>query len=253
MITSRNSSNTLMIHSFKSKFLLGDDISINIDVILEETPPSNIIEKRIKFNDKFLVNINQDDIITFDDGLVQQIELIKLFDPKKNQIIFFPSFGLIRPDNILPNPIENSIAHSNKLLYLSTFMSSAEIWDLMSLKYKLGMHGWYHLNLNLNQDIDSLSTKERFKAIKDDAYKCVTEYYKFINPFINDYINNNILELYYCTPYNCYNELQEIYIGYLIKFIDEIFLIDISKKLIVFSHERIPIENFIKEIHNAIM
>ena len=248
MVVEFNKIQTLMIHSYQSKILLGDNSSINIDTILHKDK-NGLVRFSDKFNDK--LNL-EETIITFDDGLVQQIEVIKLFG-HKHQVIFFPSFGLIRPDNILPNPIENSMAHSNKLLYLSTFMSSAEIWDLVHLKYKLGMHGWYHLNLNLNHDIDKLTTLEKLRSIKDDAKKCVEEYYKYLKPVLEDYIIDGILTLYFCTPYNCMNELQKIYIEFLVVFIQKTFTINIPKKLIIFSHERISIENFIKDIHNAIM
>ena len=241
-----NVSKTLMIHSYQSKILQGDTSSeLHLDDIM------NIG----RLSSEFIEKLNQQKtIITFDDGLYQQIELIKLFDPNENQVIFFPSFGLVRPEDVLPKPIENSIAHSNKLLYLSTFMSSAEIWDLMRLKYKLGMHGWYHLNLNLNQnDIGSLTTLEKLRLLKDDSTKCVQEYYKYIEPFIDDYIIDNELVLYFCTPYNCMNDMQKIYIDLLADSLQKTFTTNIPIKLQVFSNERIPIENFIKEIHNAVI
>ena len=242
-----NKRKTIMVHSYqvldkivKSKFVGDTSSNFILDLILDNN------DLNIQVRDLF-----KDYIITFDDGLYQQIEVIKLF---KQNPIFFPSFGLLRPENISPNPIENSIAHSMKKIYLSTFMSSTEVWDLVHSGAKLGMHGWYHLNLNLNHsDINTLSTLEKYRLFKEDARKCAEAYSSYITPIIDQYIVDGELELYFCTPYNCLNNFQKDYINLLCHYLNINFAIDIPKKLIVFSNERTSIENFIKDIQNAII
>ena len=243
-----NKKKTIMVHSHqvldsnvKSRFVGDSSSEFILDLILDHT---NELKRQV-------TTLFKDYIITFDDGLYQQIEVIKLF---KQKSIFFPSFGLIRPEHILPHPIENSIAHSMKKIYLSTFMSSTEVWDLVHSGFKLGMHGWYHLNLNLNHlDIDNLTTLEKYKLFREDARKCAEAYSNYITPVIDQYIIDGELELYFCTPYNCLNTFQKDYINLLCHYLDINFAIDIPKKLIVFSNERTPIENFIKDIQNAII
>lgn len=228
---------TLMIHSFQSNFegIPGDnDSKLHLEMIMDE----NGLKK------EFMEYINQFEYITFDDGLYVQTKLIKLFP--KEKVIFFPSFGLMRPEEIQPKPIENSIAHKNKKTSLSTFMTSTEAWDLMQSGYKLGMHGWYHLNLNLNHlDID-IEPKTRLKLIRDDAKKCAETYLSYMEDLIKGG-SSGYTELYFCTPYNCLNDLQRIYIEFLAHYLETLTAINIPKKLIIFSYERIPIENFIKE------
>ena len=170
-----NKKKTIMVHSHqvldsnvKSRFVGDSSSEFILDLILDHT---NELKRQV-------TTLFKDYIITFDDGLYQQIEVIKLF---KQKSIFFPSFGLIRPEQILPHPIENSIAHSMKKIYLSTFMSSTEVWDLVHSGFKLGMHGWYHLNLNLNHlDIDNLTTLEKYKLFREDARKCAEAYSNYI-------------------------------------------------------------------------
>lgn len=229
MIIEYNSKKTLMIHSFQSIFreYVGDSES---ELLLED-----ILESPGIFKKSFEEKLNEFDYITFDDGLYQQIEFIKLFP--KDKVIFFPSFGLLRPNGIQPNPIENSIAHSNKNTSLSTFMSSTEVWDLVQSGYKIGMHGWYHLNLNLNHHDIDYEFRRKLKILKDDAKKCVEAYLKYVPEY---------KEIYFCTPYNCLNENQQLYIGFLSHFLEQFNIKPL--KLIVFSNERTSIENFVKEI-----
>lgn len=250
----KNKQKTLMIHSFKSLMNLipHDGISeFTLEDVLDLT--SNKIKLKEEINKQL-----EDYLITFDDGLYQQIELIKLFKPEK--VIFFPSFGLIRPPEMEPIPIENSYAHKHKNTSLSTFMTSTEVWNLMHSGYKLGMHGWYHLNLNLNHNISSITSanpkifKPHIKDIKEDAQKCAKAYIDFILPYLIDYIENEILTLYFCTPYNCYNDYQLLYIQILIEYLNMYLPTNITKiKLIIFSGERESIENFIKDKTNAII
>ena len=241
MIIEYNFNKTIMIHSYISNYFTTDsDSKFNLDLIYDLS--ENCL------TDKFL-ELTRDYIFTFDDGLIQQYNILNLFP--KERTIFFPSFGLLRPKNIQPYPIENSIAHSNKKLYLSTFMSSTEVWDSMQQGYKLGAHGWYHLNLNLNHsDIDTLTFINRIKLLKDDAKKCADAYTTFIYPNYKDYIKDNYLTLYFCTPYNVLNELQKMYIQILAEYLEKnlkTLNINIPSKLKIFSHERISIEDFVVE------
>ena len=238
MIVEYNTKKTLMIHSFQSSFpeYKGD---LNSEFYLQ-----TILEQPGLFKKSFEKELIEFDYITFDDGLYQQIEIIKLFP--KDKVIFFPSFGLLRPNGIQPNPIENSIAHSNKNTSLSTFMTSTEVWDLVHSGYKLGMHGWYHLNLNLNHPDIDIKFKDKLKILKDDAKKCVKAYIEYISD-IDIYKN----EIYFCTPYNCLNEDQKLYISFLLYFLEALNIK--SLKLKVFSYERTSIENFIKESKHAII
>lgn len=249
MIIENNRRKTIMIHSYRSNYFLGDENSIlNLD---------DLLTKDLEFKPR-IKEILKDYIITFDDGLIQQYDIFKLFDfIDRRNIIFFPSFGLLRPNNIQPNPIENSIAHSNKTLYLSTFMSSVEVWDSMQQGIKLGAHGWYHLNLNLNYtDIDTTQLNQdkiTLITIKDDSKKCAHAYFNYIKPFIDEYIIDGCLEFYFCTPYNIYNEKQKIYINYFARTLNLLLKksnIDIPSKLKIFSGERIPIENILNGFYS---
>lgn len=245
-----NNDKTLMIHSFRSEtdIIIGDTTSeFLIDNILDCPKIYSV-----KLSNSFISYSNQFRWLTFDDGLFVQAPLIKLFD--KSKTIFFPSFGLLRPEEIQPNPIENSIAHRNKPVYLSTFMSSIEVWDLVQSGYKLGMHGWYHLNLNLNHhDIDN---SNKLKILKNDAKLCSKAYSEYVLKFPEVFITDGVLELFYCTPYNVLNDLQKLYISFLAHYLENDLkpldlnnsYINIPKKLKIFSRERIPIENFVKEI-----
>jgi len=256
----------LMIHSFSTndekldeKFPNDKISEFKIEKILE----NNILSTKFK-------SLITDYLITFDDGLYQQIKLINLFD--KNKVIFFPSFGLLRDESLPPKPLENSFAHINKTTSLSTFMTSTEVCDLMHTGYRIGMHGWYHLDMrtineynigqleNHNQLGESIKpndrlTKKNFRKFKDiitdiktDAEKCVNEYYQFIIKDLNSYIMDDELILYFCTPYNCINEYQKLYINFVKDFLDKkSFPTNIPKKIKVFSFERESIEKFIKD------
>ena len=241
MIIENNSTKTLMIHSYISEYFNTDKQSkFNLDSIYDKSK-NRLLEA--------FLELTKDYLFTFDDGLIQQSQILYLFP--KDRTIFFPSFGLLRPTNIQPYPIENSIAHSNKKLYLSTFMSSTEVWDSMQQGYKLGAHGWYHLNLNLSHlDINKLTFTEKLKTFKWDAKLCAKKYIEFISKDIEKYINDNLLELYFCTPYNIYNENQKMYILLLANYLEEnlkTLNINIPSKLKIFSGERISIENFLDE------
>lgn len=262
-----NTKPTLMIHSFKGKDFsnsnlinvskfngMDDNINLELDKLLTKNTPIRYL------NETFESSLLQFDYITFDDGLYQQIEFIKLFKLiPKDKIIFFPSFGLLRPEFMPPNPIDNSIAHSNKKSSLSTFMTSTEAWDLMQSGYKLGMHGWYHLNLNLNHsdlNEDGLEGRKNnyLKIIKNDAKNCAKAYAEFVKKLSIVKDISTLDTHYFCTPYNIMNQLQKLYIEFLSQFLEE-YLKEIptlvplipQQKLIIFSHERISIENFIKE------
>lgn len=253
----------LMIHSFSTDDEKLDEIFPNDKI--SEFKIETILENNI-LSTKFKTLIN-DYLITFDDGLYQQIKLINLFD--KDKVIFFPSFGLLRDENLLPKPLENSFAHINKTTSLSTFMTSTEVCDLMHTGYRIGMHGWYHLDMrtineyNIGQleiytqpnEPNDNRIKKKFRKFKDiitdikiDAEKCVDEYYKFIIKDLNSYIIDNELILYFCTPYNCINEYQKLYINFIKDFLDKKSLpTNIPKKIKVFSFERESIEKFIKD------
>lgn len=240
MLIELNRKKTLMIHSYISSNFNTDTTSkFNLDLIFDFSKNSLT---------KTFLDLTKDYIFTFDDGLYQQYQILKLFP--KERTIFFPSFGLLRPETTQPYPIENSIAHSNKTLYLSTFMSSTEVWDSVTQGYKLGSHGWYHLNLNLNHpDIDNLKPYELLKLLKSDAEKSAGEYIKYISSNIKNYIINNTLELYYCTPYNIYNDYQKIYIEFFKTFLEKCLKtlsINIPQKLKIFSFERESIEDFLQ-------
>ena len=237
-----NTEPTIMIHSFKyfknDLNLIGDTSDLELEKLID---PNSIDAFEERF-DKFKY-------ITFDDGLYQQIGLIKLFKRLKSKVIFFPSFGLLRPEELPPNPIDNSIAHSNKTSSLSTFMTSTEAWDLMQSGYKLGMHGWYHLNLNLNHpDMQG----NYLRTIKNDAKLCAKKYSELIaNTYNTDAVKDaNVFTHYFCTPYNIMNKYQKLYIQFLVHYL-KVFNITIPtsvpQRLIIFSYERISIENFIKE------
>lgn len=243
MIIENNTSKTIMIHSYISKYFITDKQSkFNLDLIYNKS------ENRLL---KAFSELIKDYTLTFDDGLYQQYQILNLFP--KDRTIFFPSFGLLRPNDIQPYPIENSVAHSNKKLYLSTFMSSTEVWDSMNQGYKLGAHGWYHLNLNLNHnDINTLTPNERIKLIKNDAKLCAQEYFKYVSKYIEKYIVNGHYEFYFCTPYNIYNEYQKLYILFFAQFLEQALdtiktlNINIPKKLKIFTNERVSIEQFLE-------
>ncbi len=256
----KNKQKTLMVHSFKSllNLLAHDGVSELTLEDLIQVPKVSGDKKNLKIELKeSVLKLLENYLITFDDGLYQQIDLIKLFPPEK--VIFFPSFGLLRPPEMDPIPIENSYAHKHKNTSLSTFMTSTEVWNLMRSGYKLGMHGWYHLNLNLNQNISSIKTKESRKPsilldIKEDAQKCAKAYVDFLLPYLYDYVVDDTLTIYFCTPYNCYNDYQLLYIRILIEYLNIYLPTNITKiKLIIFSGERESIENFIKDNTNAII
>ena len=241
MIVERNNSKTLMIHSYISSYFNTDKESqFNFDSIYDS--------QKNCLTEEFL-NLTKDYIFTFDDGLYQQYQILNYFP--KDRTIFFPSFGLLRPIDMIPVPIENSIAHGNKKLYLSTFMTSTEVWDSMLLGYKLGAHGWYHLNLNLNHlDINNLTFTEKIKILKNDAKKCAEVYAEFLVKDIKNYIKNNELEIYFCTPYNILNDNQDLYINFFANFLEKILLtlnINIPIRLKIFSNERISIEKFLSD------
>lgn len=238
---------TLMIHSFQSGIngIPGDTTSeFILDLIIDQT--------KSQFTKEFMEFINEFEYITFDDGLYQQIELIKLFP--KERVIFFPSFGLLRPKELQPTPIENSIAHDdiakgnnpNEKTSLSTFMTSTEAWDLMQSGYTLGMHGWNHLNLNLKPNDIDIDSGKWIKLLNDDAKKCANAYIDYFNKLDEYPIKGGYFEIYFCTPYNCMNELQHLYISLLANHLEKL-AINIPKKLIIFSYERTPIENFLRK------
>ena len=264
IFNNQSENQTLMIHSFKGKDFnntkliningVDDNINLELDKLLVKYGNNYYL------NEDFEKELDKFNYITFDDGLYQQIEFIKLFKLiSKDKIIFFPSFGLLRPEQLPPNPIDNSIAHRNKKSSLSTFMTSTEAWDLMQSGYKLGMHGWYHLNLNLNHsdlNEDGLNGNRinYLKIIKNDAKLCAKAYVEFVKKLSIVKDISNIKEHYYCTPYNIMNDLQKLYIEFLAKYLTD-YLKQIptliphlpQHKLIIFSNERISIENFIKE------
>lgn len=242
----KNKNKTLMIHSFKSLLNLIPHDGIS-KLTLEDIVDSTDIQK-IKLKEEIEKSL-EEYLITFDDGLYQQIELIKLFNPEK--VIFFPSFGLLRPPEMEPIPIENSYAHKHKNTSLSTFMTSTEVWNLVHTGYKLGMHGWYHLNLNLNHPDINTGGKSPLRIIKDDAKKCAKEYSVLIKKHLKILVKDNFpneLNLYYCTPYNIMNDYQKLYIQIVSTFLAQFLEDIIPQKLTIFSYERIAIENFIKEL-----
>lgn len=250
-----NKENTLMVHSFSSNILPGDNISINIDNILDISNGN-----KLKNSFKKLLKKNNIKTITFDDGLYQQIPFIKLF--KDYKVIIFPSGNFIREDNTKPIIVENSIAHKQyhaTKTYPNTFMSSIEIWDLLYEKIEFGMHGWYHYNLNPKHLLEHIGTnnfRQILNTLKNDAEKCSKLYIEYIKREPTLFIKNGILNINYCTPYNCLNEYQKIYIDFFYEFIlKEIDQIqDPSKisnineiQIIVYSNERISLEYFIEK------
>ena len=234
---------TLMIHSFSSDIFPGDNISINIDNIMNESGFTNSFLELLKTK-----NINT---ITFDDGLYQQIPLIKLFKKNDFRVIFFPSGEFIRDDNIKPIIVENSIAHKqyhSTKTYPNTFMSSVEIWDLLYEKNEFGIHGWYHYNLNPKQLTDHIGTnnfRQVLKALKDDAERCSNLYIEYVNKEESFFIENGILNINYCTPYNCLNEYQKLYIDFLYVFLKNINRKITEIRINVFSGERLSLEHLL--------
>lgn len=212
-----------------------------------------------------------DYLITFDDALYQQHEVIKRCSEKtSNDIIVFPSGHLLREHNDICIE-KNEIAHRNyhkdfKPPYPSTFMSSTEVWDLLSTKVKIGIHGWYHLYVgedkgnhsgNLKHAMEILypnleyKTVNIIKLLKEDAQKSIEWY--ITNLEINDrykyYINNGKLVLYYCTPFNAKGYYQDIYIEFLKEYLKkDKFLLSLNYDihLEIFSNERIKPKDLVK-------
>lgn len=254
----KNQFNTLMIHSFQSRFYPGDDTSVWIDNILDQKDPS-------KLSEDFLNELKERNIkrITFDDGLYQQIPIIKLFKKHFDEVYFFPTGHFIRDEETEPQIMENSKAHRiyhETKLHPSTFMSSTEVWDLLFEGSRFGIHGWYHYNLNPNilpKQIGSDKFKQKMLALKIDAAASVNYYINLISTNPSLFIKDGHLIINYCTPYNCLNGYQDIYIDMLIALFTEelkpnILNLNITEVTIeIFSNERISIEGIIQGEKNA--
>lgn len=243
-------SKILMIHSFSSKIFDGDNKSINIDSIIKN---GDLDIKYIKY-----LKDNNFDTITFDDGLYQQIPLVKLFLKYFKKVIIFPSGEFIRNDNVKPTIVENSIAHKQyheTKTYPSTFMSSTEIWDLLFENSEFGIHGWYHYNLNPNyipQQLGTSNFRQILNILKVDAKLSADLYIQYILKQPDLFIKNGIININYCTPYNCLNEYQKIYIDFFKVYIQKILDNELIKSRIneimihIYSYERISFENTIE-------
>lgn len=235
MIIYRNKNNVLTFHSIQHN---KDESGILV---------SRAYEKETK-------------LVAFDDGLWSQMYTIKELakDPNKT-VWFFPSGFLIRSSTgkySKKNLITNSLAHKqleilqehepqkyfNKESDLfGCFMTQEEIEELIMLNVNFGIHGWYHLNLNLSEikGIERRFNKRILSVLREDASLSWDFYRNLINLYPQKFINKDTLKLWYCTPYNVYNPYQELWI--------ELFKASIQKnpisskckiEICIFSHER---------------
>lgn len=202
-----------------------------------------------------------ENLLTFDDAIIQQLEVIKYCSKiSSNKIIVFPSGHLVREHNSIKLE-SNEVAHSNyhkdfKPPYPSTFMSSTEVWDLLDTNVKIGIHGWYHLYIgedkdnhsgNLKNALNILYPKLKYnvvsiiKLLKEDAQKSIEWYINNLKDKYEYYIEDNKIVLYYCTPYNVRSYYQDIYIELLKEYLkkDEFLLsLKYDIHLEVFSNGR---------------
>lgn len=216
----------------------------------------------INFHSNVTYNIDQIkdfDTITFDDGLFIQIDKIKEFS-KYKPVYFFPSGFLTRISK--PIFVENSLVHktleqimttkeylNKEHPYFNIFMSQEEIENLLLLpNVNFGIHGYHHLNMNF--DNINITLSKKYKMIKEDANDSAKYYLNLIKKYPSKFITEDLefkkLTLNFCTPYNIYNDLQEMWITIFLKKIsleiNELYS-NISITLFVFSNERIDIED----------
>ena len=211
-----------------------------------------------------------DNLLTFDDAIYQQIEVIKYCEKTSSAKIFvFPSGHLVREHNYIKLE-SNEVAHSNyhvdfKPPYPSTFMSSTEVWDLLDTNVKIGIHGWYHLYIGEDKDNHSGNLRNALKILypkleynivsiikllKDDARKSIEWYTNNLekNNNYKYYIEDNKIVLYYCTPYNVRSQYQDIYIEFLKEYLKkDKFLLSLNHDihLEVFSNGRKEPKNLV--------
>ena len=195
----------------------------------------------------------QDQVICFDDGLYSQFDLIKELN-KTKKVYFFPSGFLIRTED--PVLIKNSLAHkelenlleidSEKYFrkeskYFNTFLNLEEIEQLIQENVNFGIHGWYHLNLNIDEikNIESRFKKRIISVLREDASLSWTFYKYLINKYPDKFYDNDNLNLNYCTPFNVWNDYQKMWVelfkGYILK---DLISTNKNVKLSIFSYER---------------
>lgn len=209
------------------------------------------------------INNIQDQIVCFDDGLFSQLDLIKELN-KTKKVYFFPSGFLIRTGSSVL--IKNSLAHkelenlletdSEKYFrkeskYFNTFLNLNEIEELIQKGVNFGIHGWYHLNLNIDQikNIESRFKKRIIAVLREDASLSWNFYKYLINKYPNEFYSNGSLNLNYCTPFNVWNEYQKIWVelfkGYILK--DPISK-NKNVNLNIFSYERNKKCHYVKHL-----
>ena len=205
---------------------------------------------------------NGSNLITFDDAIIPQLEVIKFLSLNKDRkILVFPSGATTREDNIPIKIMSNEKAHKLyhkdfKPPYPSTFMSSTEVWDLVDTNVKIGIHGWYHLYIgedknnhsgNLTNALRVLYDVEYslvnvLRLLKEDAQKIIEWYINNIKDKLEYYLEDSIINLYYCTPYNTNGYLQEVYIEFLLEYLkknDYLLSLGYDVNLTIFSNERV--------------
>lgn len=135
-------------------------------------------------------------------------------------------------------------------------MSSTEVWDLVDTNVKIGIHGWYHLYIgedknnhsgNLTNALRVLYDVEYslvnvLRLLKEDAQKIIEWYINNIKDKLEYYLEDSIINLYYCTPYNTNGYLQEVYIEFLLEYLkknDYLLSLGYDVNLTIFSNERV--------------
>lgn len=135
-------------------------------------------------------HLHQNNTIVFDDGLFSQY-LYRYEYLKFREVWFAISSNIIRPLDVSPiEKIRCDVAHKNVFLNkdYSSYMSLNEIKELISMGYKIAVHGFNHIKI---EDIND------FK-IRINVFK--TEYEEGWKAFLN--FGLNLPYKAYCYPYN---------------------------------------------------
>lgn len=185
-----------------------------------------------KWHKKYFKYDLQNYILSFDDGLYSQYEAIPEIIRKfpTIEIFFYVSTNIINRDY---DPVreydEAPIAHEKARN--GNFNSYVTYNDLKKLSIyqnvTVGVHGHNHIS---PRKLSSLPLREQIKIWKNDAKEMIVNSIKMIN--------NKIIKkepLYYCTPYNEYNDLQ-------IGIIKKSFKLYFKEDLIITGPDRYDIE-----------
>jgi len=141
--------------------------------------------------DKVLnVDLQQFDIITFDDGLYSQYKNVDYFTKYNKPIYFFISTHFVCPEDVTQNEnvIHCSDAHDDarRTGNMSPYMKWSQIKELYNKELcHIGGHGHKHLHVNSHNLADNK------KRLDNDLGMMISEFNK-----------NNISINSFCKPYN---------------------------------------------------